>query len=144
MLPNELEVDLLSPTKRLVAQKARLVSYPGPLGYVGLLPGHAPLISEIGVGELLIEGVENNDRKVFFVSGGYLEVSHNAVKVLADIIETPEEINQQRAEKARQRALDRLEAKALDVDLPRAMAALARANGRIELLERARGKRVGH
>jgi F-type H+-transporting ATPase subunit epsilon len=142
-MSNELDIDLLSPTKRLAAQKARMVTFPGPMGYVGLMPGHAPLISEIAVGELVVEGLENADKKIFFVSGGYLEVHHDRVKILADVIETSAEIDLQRAEKSRQRALDRLESKALDVDLPRAMGALARATGRISFLEKYQAKRSG-
>jgi F-type H+-transporting ATPase subunit epsilon len=142
-MSTELDIDLLCPTKRLVAQKARMLELPGPLGYIGILPGHAPLISEIAMGELTVHGLEANDKKVYFVSGGYLEVSNDKVKILADVIESPEEINADRAQKAQQRALDRLEAKALEVDLPRAMAALARASGRIQMIEKYRSKRSG-
>lgn len=133
----ELQVNILSPSKVVTKVKAAQVQVPGALGYMGILPGHAKLISELGVGELTLEGGEAG-KQVYFVAGGYIDVSNDNVTVLVDRIEKPGDIDVARAEKAKNRALERLERKTADVDLVRAQAALLRAQQRLATAAAAR------
>ena len=130
----ELHVSILTPAKVAGKFLAEQVQVPGIDGYLGVLPGHAQLISELGVGELLIytrQGIES-----FFVSGGYLDVGEaNHVTLLVDIAEKPADINVERAKDARQRAVSRLDDKS-GVDVVRAQAALRRAEQRLVVAAR--------
>jgi F-type H+-transporting ATPase subunit epsilon len=105
---------------------------------MGILPGHTRLVSELGVGELNVTG-GGQDQK-YFVAGGYVDVAEDNVTVLVDVVEKPADIDAERAEKAKQRALDRLNniGSKSDVDLMRAQAALSRAEGRLAIVGRSR------
>ena len=130
----ELHVSILTPAKVAGTFSAEQVQVPGIDGYLGVLPGHAQLISELGVGELLVhtrQGIES-----YFVSGGYLDVGEgNHVTMLVDIAEKPVDIKVDRAKDARQRALSRLDDKS-GVDVLRAQAALRRAEQRLVVAAR--------
>lgn len=129
-MAGELNVSILSPAKVVAKTKASQVQVPGTLGYLGVLPGHARLVSEIGIGELVLEGAEGG-RQVYFVAGGYVDVANDQVTVLVDIIEKPANIDVARAEKAKKRALERLERSTGEVDVARAQEALRRAQQRL-------------
>ncbi len=126
-----LKVDVLTPERALPSMNASRVNAPGVYGYVEILHNHAPYITELDVGVLKV------DNQTFFVSGGYLEVLQNDVKILADIIEKPEDIDSARAEAARGRALKRLQDmssgdEVTPLDIVRAQQALKRAQTRID------------
>jgi F-type H+-transporting ATPase subunit epsilon len=95
------------------------------------------MVAELGVGELTLEGGEAG-KQVFFVAGGYVDVASDAVTVLVDVAEKPGDIDITRAEKAKQRAEQRLERKTGDIDVVRAQAALARATQRLATAARTR------
>jgi F-type H+-transporting ATPase subunit epsilon len=132
----ELQLNILSPAKVVARTRAVHVLVPGSQGYLGILPGHTRLIAELGVGEMSVDG-EGGKKETFFVAGGYVDVANDNVTLLADVIERPQDIDIQRAEKAKSRALDRLD-KAAEVDVMRAQAALLRATTRISLVQRGR------
>ncbi len=118
-----------------------LVVAPGADGTLGILPRHAPLISLLSMGEMRV--VKDGQEQILAVFGGFLEVAHNRVRVLADTAERAEEIDIARAEAARQRAEARLSQQLSDVDLARAEAAIRRAIVRIRVGRRARGRGAG-
>jgi F-type H+-transporting ATPase subunit epsilon len=103
-----------------------------------LLPGHAAMVAELGIGSLLLESGSATPEKLF-VSGGFVDVSRDAVTVLADVIEKPSEINVERAKKSLVRAEERLTpSKTSEVDVPRALSAKKRAQQRLELASAAK------
>ena len=115
------------------------VVIPGSLGYFGVLPGHAPLLATLGIGELTYR--IGRDEYHVAVSCGFAEVRHDKVIVLADIAETPADIDRARAERARERAEARLGGRGAtpeEIDYARAMAALARALIRLQVASRDR------
>lgn len=126
---SQLQVDILSPAKIITKVKASELQLPGFEGELGILPGHTTFVSELGIGEMVVKGDQGES---FFVSGGYVEVSNDKIKVLVDICERASGIDKDRAERAKKRALDRLSAK-VDVDLIRAQAAFVRAEKRLGL-----------
>jgi F-type H+-transporting ATPase subunit epsilon len=106
---------------------------PAEKGYVGILPGHTPFLSRIGIGEVIYR---IGDKKHFLaLSGGFVEVSDDSVVVLARSAELPEEIDKDRAEQSRKRAEDRLQGKTPEIDFVRAEAALRRAMMRLAVRE---------
>lgn len=108
---------------------------PGVEGYFGVLPGHAPFLTSLKSGEVAyrVGGVEH----YLAVSGGFAEVRGERVILLADNAERPEEIDRERAERARQRAEQRLQGKTQEeIDYQRALAAFSRALTRLQVAGR--------
>jgi F-type H+-transporting ATPase subunit epsilon len=128
---SELEIEILAPDRPIAEVSAVGVTVPGTLGYLTILPGHTPLVSELDTGELLVQKADESLR--YFISGGYVEVANDKLKVLADVVEIPDGIDPGRAEKSRNRALERLEEKAHGLDAMRAQAALKRADSRLNM-----------
>jgi len=130
--------ELATPTRLLVSSEVEEVVAPGTEGYFGVLPGHAAFLTTLGSGEVSYR--TGRAESWVSVSGGFAEVAGDRVIILAESAELPEEIDRQRAERARQRAEQRLVGKnpgaAEDVDYARAAAALARALARLQAASR--------
>jgi F-type H+-transporting ATPase subunit epsilon len=107
-----------------------------PMGQVGILPRHAPLLTLLLPGEVRVK--KGADEIVLAVGGGFMEVGHNSVVILADSAERAEEVDVARAEEARRRAAARLANRTSDMDEVRARGALARAQARLQAVERVR------
>lgn len=105
---------------------------PGGLGYLGVLANHAPLLTTLKPGKLVVSLRDGKD-EVFAVSGGLLKVSDNEAVVLAEAVERPEDIDVDRAIQAKERAEERLRARKVELDMERAATALQRALNRIRL-----------
>jgi F-type H+-transporting ATPase subunit epsilon len=123
-------LQLVSPERLLVETQVTEVQIPARDGYIGVLPGHAPLLSELKAGGVLTYEA-NGEKKVFAVYGGFVEVLPDRVRVLADMAERKEEIDLAAARLAAQKAnqeLGNLMAGAADpaVALDEAMRAEAR------------------
>jgi F-type H+-transporting ATPase subunit epsilon len=131
MLPQNLQVEIVSPDKLLYSGTATFVSVPGKDGCLGILPGHAPLLSELQAGEIIIR--QGEEIRKYFCREGFVEVLPHQVSVLAQVAEKPEEIDVARAQKAKDRAWNRLQSKSTDLDYARACAALQRALIRIQI-----------
>jgi F-type H+-transporting ATPase subunit epsilon len=110
---------------------------PGIWGQVGILPKHAPLITALTVGELVIRKEGREDEHIA-IHGGFMEVREDRVTVLADTAERAEEIDIARAEEARQRAEALLHESVSEEDFERARAALRRASLRLSVAKRRR------
>ena len=134
-MAERLTLELATPTRMVVAETVDEVVVPGSEGYFGVLPGHAPLLATLGIGELTYR-VGRDERHVA-VAGGFAEVRNDKVIVLADSAELPQDIDRARAERARDRAEQRLSGRSQDeIDYARAGAALARAVTRIQVASR--------
>ena len=134
-MAERLALEIATPTRLAVAETVDEVVLPGVMGYFGVLPGHAPFLSTLGVGELTYR--VGRDERHLAVAGGFAEVRNDKVIVLADVAELPAEIDRERAERARERAERRLAGRSQDdVDYARAAAALARALARLQVASR--------
>ena len=134
-MPDQLTLEVATPTRLAVADQVDEVVVPGIEGYFGVLPGHAAFLTTLGSGELMY----GKGREEFHlaVAGGFCEVRNDKVIVLADVAERPEEIDRDRAERARQRAEQRLGGRTQEeIDYARASAALARALTRLQVAGR--------
>jgi F-type H+-transporting ATPase subunit epsilon len=130
-----LTLELATPTRLVVTAEVDEVVAPGSLGYFGVLPGHAPLLATLGIGEVTYR--IGRDEHHVAVSGGFAEVRNDKVIILADSAETPADVDRVRAERSRDRAETRLAGRSPDeVDYTRAAAALARALTRLQVAGR--------
>jgi F-type H+-transporting ATPase subunit epsilon len=120
------------------------VTLPGADGQLGVLPGHAPLITELGIGELTYRAKSSGESGPVAIISGFTEVLGDRVTVLAEMAERPEEIDVTRAEAAKKRAEERLAAASTDPDIDwgRAAVALQRSLIRIQVARKRRGVTV--
>ena len=129
---NQLQLEVVTPERRVLSEQVNSVTVPGRSGEMGILPGHAPLISELQTGVLSY----NEDGTVFqlHVSGGFVEVTDDRVSVLAEIAERPEEIDAARARQARERTEKQLSSwSGTEEDFEKARAKLERSVVRLQL-----------
>ena len=124
-----LQLEIATPERQLVSEQVTEVQIPGKGGYMGILPGHAALLSELGTGSLSY--VAGGKRRFLSLHGGFLEVHEDHVRVLANLAEPAEEIDVERARRALQRSQEQLINPALGVDPGAALAAMERAQARI-------------
>lgn len=125
------KLEIVTPEKRVVDTTAEEVEIPGKNGYLGVLPGHAPLITELSVGEITFR--ENSTEQRLAVAWGFAEVLPDRVTILAETAERPNEIDVARARKAKERAEQRLTSGDASVDVERALDALHRAEARLDV-----------
>jgi F-type H+-transporting ATPase subunit epsilon len=135
-LPTKLHLEIVTPDRALVREQVDEVQVPGAAGHIGILPGHAPLLATLQVGELWYR--VGQAKHYATVAGGFVEVLPDAVTVLANIAERAAEIDVQRAEAARQRAEQRLSRPSPDLDFERARVALMKSLVRLQAATRAR------
>jgi F-type H+-transporting ATPase subunit epsilon len=137
-----IKLDIVTAEKSVYSEDVDEVIAPGAQGQLGILPHHAPLMTMLEPGELVIK--KGSDEFYLVVSGGFLEVRPDRVIVLADTAERAEEIDISRAEEARKRAEKRLEERYVPgVDAARAEAALRRSLVRLKIAERRRKRTSG-
>ena len=125
------QLEIVTPEKKVVETTAEEVQIPGKNGYLGILPGHAPLITELSVGEITFR--ENSTEQKLAVAWGFAEILPNKVTILAETAERPSEINVERAREAKERAEQRLTSGDTAVDVDRALDALQRAQVRLDV-----------
>ena len=124
-------MEIATPSRLVVADTVDEMVIPGSQGYFGVLPGHAPLLATLGVGELTYR--KGTSQFHLALTGGFAEVRNDKVIVLAENAERPDEIDRERAVKSKERAEHRLSGREGDVDFARAQAALARALIRLQV-----------
>jgi F-type H+-transporting ATPase subunit epsilon len=130
-MAEKLTLEVITPERKVLSQAVDEVVVPGMDGELGILPDHTPLISRLQTGVLSFR--TGTDRQLLHVSGGFVEVLPGHVSVLSDVAERPEEIDLERAQRARERAERRLATLGEDVDFRRAELKLQRAMIRIQL-----------
>ncbi|MEO8595269.1 MAG: F0F1 ATP synthase subunit epsilon [Candidatus Solibacter sp.] len=124
-----LELEVATPERELVREQVSDVQIPGKNGYLGILPGHAPLLGLLGIGTLSY--VSGGKKRYLSIHNGFLEVLEDHIRVLADCAERAEEIDIERAKRALQRAQEAGLNPALGVDPGAALQAMARAEARL-------------
>jgi len=138
MLPDSIELEVVTPERQVVKETVSEVQLPALAGYLGVLPGHAPLVTELGIGELSYR--KGKDTSHATVVRGFAEVLPGRVIVLAEAAERAEEIDLDRARAARERAEKRLaNPNAPGTDWDRAVFALQRALTRLQVAAKGGG-----
>ena len=137
MAGDSIQLVVVTPVNQLLSEAVTEVQLPGADGYLGVLPGHAPLITELGIGELTYK-TANGQAGLLAITRGFAEVLPERVSVLAETAERPEDIDVNRAQQALKRAQE-LIAKGGDIDWDRASASLQRALVRIQVVSKHQG-----
>jgi len=132
-LPTKIQLIIVTPERSLVNATVDEVTLPGDEGYLGVLPGHTPLLTSLRIGEIKYR--TGSITKYLFVSWGFVEILPDRVTVLADVAEAPEDIDLARAAEDRDQAETRL--KHLDADFQAAQIALEQALGRMQVAAKA-------
>ena len=123
------ELEIVTPEKLVVKAVAEEAQIPGKNGYLGILPGHAPLITELAVGQITY--TMSGTTRHICVAWGFAEVLPTKVTILAETAERPEEIDVARAQRAKERAERELTSGAIDLNYADIQAAIARADSRL-------------
>ena len=131
-MADTLSLEIATPERALASEQVSEVQVPGKNGYMGILPGHAPLMGLLGIGTLSYVSVADGKKRYLSIHHGFVEVLEDHVRVLADVAERAEEIDLQRARAALQRAQEEGLNPALGVDPGSALLAMARAQARID------------
>ncbi|HXH65914.1 MAG TPA: F0F1 ATP synthase subunit epsilon [Candidatus Limnocylindrales bacterium] len=139
MLPESIQLIVVTPERQLLRESVVEVTVPGLEGQLGILPGHAPLMTELGIGELSYKTSTLSQPMVLAVVRGFAEVLPDRVTVLAETAERAEEIDLARAEEAKARAEKRLAAGDPNIDWDRANIALQRSLIRLQIARKYRG-----
>jgi F-type H+-transporting ATPase subunit epsilon len=134
-----LRLDLVTAERMVYSDEVDMVIAWGLEGQLGILPHHAPLMTMLQPGELIIK--KDNKEISMAVSGGFIEVRPDKVIVLADACERAEEIDIARAEEAKQRAKDLIKTSSKEIDTATAEGALRRSLVRLKVAEKIRHKR---
>ena len=133
-----IKLEIVTAERQIFSDDVNVLVADGVEGQLGILPHHAPLMTILKPGELLIR--KDREETCMAVTGGFLEVRPDKVIVLADACERAEEIDIARAEAAKQRAEEMLKAHRPEIDTARAEAALRRSLIRLKVAERKRRK----
>ena len=142
-MPDALQLVVVTPERQLLSERIVEVNLPGADGELGVLPGHAALITELGIGELRYRTAGGTMSEPIAVIRGFAEVLADRVTVLAETAERAEEIDIERAKKALERAEKRIAEgpSTQDIDWDRATASLQRALVRLKVAEYAPRRR---
>ena len=128
------QLEVATPDRLLVREQVSEADIPLVNGYIGVRPGHSPLLGEVGAGDLIYSA--QGRRRHMAVDGGWVEVLGDHVRVLVDRAEKADEIDQARAEESLKRARNRLTHPEPGMDVARAMNALKRAQARLDAASR--------
>jgi F-type H+-transporting ATPase subunit epsilon len=128
-MADALDLEIVTPERLLVKEQVSEVQVPAKNGYLGILPGHAALLSELGTG--FLSYTVGNRKRFLALHGGFVEVLPEQVRILANIAEKAEEIDVEKARAALQKAEDDMVNPALGVDPACALEAVALAQARV-------------
>lgn len=131
-----MRLEIITAERRVYSDDVEVVVAPGIEGQLGILPHHAPLMTALQPGELMIR--KGREETYLVVTGGFMEVMGNKVTILADAAEHSEEIDEARAQAAMQQAQERLARRGSDLELEQALKAMQRAQVRLNVARRRR------
>jgi F-type H+-transporting ATPase subunit epsilon len=130
------QLEIVTPERKVVSEQVEEVQLPGKKGYLGILAGHAPLITELAAGEITYRSGDTKEQRLA-VAWGFAEVLPNKTTLLAEIAERPEEIDVEAAKKLRTLALEKLRSASEVEDVHRYTREYEAAQTRLEVAARA-------
>ena len=140
-MASTLQLDIVSAEREIFSGSVNMLVATGELGELGIVPGHAPLLTLLKPGEVRLT-LPNGKEELYYVSGGMLEVQPHHVTVLADDVERADHLDEAKAMAAKTHAQELMATKQSDIDYSLASAELARAMAQIRLLQKIR-KQIG-
>ena len=138
-LPTHLTLEIVTPDRAIAHEDVDEVQLPGTEGYLGILPGHTPLLTVLAVGQAWYR--KGTEKHYFSIANGFAEVLPDRVRLLALIAERADEIDVTRAEEEKRRAEELIHAARSgnsDIDLERARVSLMKAMIRIQVATKAK------
>ena len=135
-LPTRITLEIVTPDRAVVREDVDELQVPGSEGYLGILPGHTPILASLKVGELWYRG--GTEQHYLAIAGGFVEVLPDRVTVLAQVAERAQDIDVARAEESRKRAEERLAHAVPDIDFERARVAMMKSLIRLQVASRPR------
>ena len=135
-IPSHLKLELVTPDRSVAQESVDEIQIPGSEGYLGVLPGHTPLLTTLQVGELWFR--QGDEQHFVSVAFGFAEILPDRVTILAQIAERAEEIDVERAKEAQRRAQERLKASTVDIDFERARIAMMKSLIRLQVAAKIR------
>ncbi len=136
-----IRLEIVTAERQVYSEDVDVIVAPGIDGELGILPRHAPLLTVLKPGEIMVR--KEGEESTIAVSGGFLEVLGEKVTILADTAERAEEIDLERAEEALERAQERVSESVSDMDLERALASMRRSQARLKVARRRRPRAGG-
>jgi len=136
-----IHVDVVSAEESIFSGEATLVSLPGEVGELGILPRHTPLITRIKPGAVRIQRADNNEEEFVFVAGGILEVQPHCVTVLADTAIRGKDLDEAKANEAKRLAEEAVQTAKGDLDLAKAQSELTELVAQLAAIRRYRTKK---
>ena len=133
-----MQLEIITAEAQVFGDEVEMVIAPGIDGQLGILPHHAPLMTALQPGEILIR--KEGEDTYLVVTGGFMEVIGNHVTILADACERSDEIDEARAQEAVERAKERIEHQESDVQLEQVVASMRRAQVRLDVVRRRRSR----
>jgi F-type H+-transporting ATPase subunit epsilon len=133
-MPDSFQLEIVTPEKLVVKDTAEEAQIPGRNGYLGVLPGHAPLITELGAGQISYRSGGQLHR--FSLAWGFAEVLPDRVTVLAETVERADEINVPRAQQSLKKAEDLLNSAHTEEECSVATGKIRRAQARIDVAQK--------
>ena len=137
---NTIHVDVVSAEESIFSGEARFVALPGEAGELGVYPRHTPLITRVKAGSVRIEMADGSEEFVF-VAGGIIEILPDRVTVLSDTAVRGKDLDEERANLARQAAQESIKNAKTDLDMASAQAELVMMTAQIAAIRRLRGQR---
>lgn len=137
MAESTFNIEIATPERLLTKEKAIRAQIPAKDGFIGVLPDHAPLLSELGIGALTYTTADDH-RFSIAINGGYLEIYNNVVRVLSDTAEKSQEIDVSKAEQDLKKAQDAMINPALGLDIASALIEARHAQARIDAARKAK------
>ncbi len=134
----KMRLEIITAERQVYSEEVEVLVAPGIEGELGILPHHAPLMTALQPGELLIR--KDGEETYLAVTGGFLEVIGNTVTILADACERSDEIDEQRAQEAMDLARERLERQDIDIQLEQVAVSMRRAQVRLNVARRRRAR----
>ena len=131
-----MQLQIITAEREVFSGEVDAMVAPGVAGQLGILPNHAPLMTLLQPGELMVRA--GGEESFLALSGGYIEVLGNQVIILADAAEDVDEIDEARAQEAMEQAQQRISNRESDVELEQAVASLRRAQVRVTVARRRR------
>ena len=140
MSDKTMRLDIVSAEEELFSAEVHMVYAPAEMGEVGITPKHTPLLTKLKAGDVRAE-ISDSETKIFFISGGILEIQPNAVTILSDTAIRESDLDEDRAKKSELAAKQAMENSNSDMDLVKAKTELAQAAAQLRLIKKLKGKR---
>ena len=140
MSDKTMRLDIVSAEEELFSAEVQMIYAPAEMGEVGITPKHTPLLTKLKAGDVRAE-ISDSETKIFFISGGILEIQPNAVTILSDTAIRESDLDEDRAKKSELEAKQAMENSNSDMDLVKAKTELAQAAAQLRLIKKLKGKR---